>query len=188
MRQPLSPRQRVVVAIAVCAAVVLTPLGVGVASTSLVSIVDPSVSTHKARVTANGAIQSSTWAGVPNGYFNAQAQQFGDGPMALLSVPEGKRLAITQITVSFRGTGVGDEVAIWNLIIPSTDSCGSPPAGKLTVMRVVDVPAINTIQLNWNGPALFTPPPGASKQACLIANVMYAATDQTSVGITGYTY
>lgn len=188
MEQPrrFTGRQITVIVVAICVAVIAAPVGAIAATGSLVNITDPVTASHKARVTAIGALQTTNWAGVPSGYVDTQQGRFGIGGQSLVQTSAGHRLAVTQVTVTANGTGT-TALTLDNWIIPSTGSCANPTAVafSLRVLRTVNLPAGSTVQLTWDGPALYPPSPGTGKKACL--NFVITQTGGGAVvGVTGY--
>jgi hypothetical protein len=160
---------------AICAAVVLTSIGVSVASTKL---------------TNSDAVQTaSAAAGFPAGYFNASKGAGGTGGFnVLLKVPSGKGLAISQMTVeTLGGTGFTSLIASY-YVIPTAGDCAHPVAGsfKQFLLRSFTLPTNSTVGFNWSNPALSGPAPSSGKKGCLGFTITIASAGAGAiVAITG---
>jgi hypothetical protein len=174
-RSPLSGRHRVAVAMAICASVVLTSIGVSVAST---------------RLTNSHAVQAaSAVAGLPAGYFNASKGAGGTvGFNVLLKVPSGKGLAISQITVQMLGGTGSTSLTVNYYVIPTAADWAHPVAGsfKSFLLRTLTLPVNTTLGLNWSNPALSAPAPSSGKKGCLGFTINIASAGAGAiVAVTG---
>jgi hypothetical protein len=192
MEQPrrFTGRQITVMVVAVCVAVIAAPIGAVAATGQLVNITDPVTASHKARVTGLGALQTTNWAGVPSGYVNNEQGRFSSGWIPLVTTTAGHRLAVTQVSLTSIGGSVSTLYYIENWIISSTGSCATPDVGNpsLVILRTAAVPANNSFQLTWSGPALYPPSPGTGKKACFGVTIAPPGDGGARVGVTGYRF
>jgi hypothetical protein len=206
--QRFTGRQITTMVVAAAIAIVAAPVGAIAATGQLINITDPVTAGHKARVNAKGGLAvtardpvsgvqarvtkagaqlAATVAGVASQYLNVEATAYGNGRKALADTVNGQRLAVTQLTISYLGTGTAT-VDLWSWGILSSQTCATATAGSpLDVLRRVYVVGNSTLELTWNGPALLTAKPAAGKRTCFLASIT-GSTNRISFGVTGYTF
>lgn len=201
----LTPRHLVTIVVALSLSAALTPVGVMAATGTLVHISDPVNTARRARVGGSGTLQVEQRAGVAtnavSGNWTADNLQY----FKLAEVTSPRRIAVTEVSVASHGPVSGatyghnyvDVVAY--IQRSGSGACGMPsayvdylvPQGyeKKVLRRVLARNLQQSVQLEWNGPALVAPSAADGKKVCVQLEPALLTTDTTLfIGATGYTF
>ena len=189
MFRSMSSRERVLVTLTVCLALLVVPITALAATGTLINLVDGSNATRIAKVTDAGALQVQMRPGFVGGSFFASGPvSTGTGWKSISNFSNGKAGAVTEITVAMNG-GTGAAVIQLTFIpLPVATSCASPGAAMKFNFRTVVVPTNDTLQLTFNGqpPSMIV---AADKKLCVGMDVLSAPSGSTiRGGFTGYTF
>ena len=201
----LAPRHLVAIVVALSLSAVLTPVGVMAATGTLVNITDPTHSGRRARVSASGTFHVEQRAGVATGAVSAHWTADRLDYFKLLEATGPNRIAITEVSVSAHGPVSGESYGhnyvdvVAYIQRSGTAACRVPsayvdytvPPGyeRKVLRRIVARNQQQTVQLQWNGPALVAPAAAAGKKVCVQLEVWTLSTSTTLyIGATGYRF
>jgi hypothetical protein len=184
---PMTPRERIVITLAVCLTVLVAgPMTVLAATGQLVNIVDPSNAGRQARVTAIGAVQVQARLGIPSGALNFQGTRENSGWVSLGSVLAPNGIAMTELTSYGTGASGIAIVSIQHAAVDDGASCTTPPSSPSLVRRMV-VKVGTTEQLVFPSPIFIAAAP-AGKRRCIFAQVTSVNGTTHYVAVSGYQY
>jgi hypothetical protein len=175
MRERFSNKQIVTMVVAVCAAVVLAPIGVFAATGTLVNIADPSIGSRQARVSSGGGllVESRSYPGANS--FNLNGSRLGLGYINLISTTAPTRIAVTEVTLTGQGPA-GQQEALLEAFVRTTGTagCGGPGTAGYTrfTMRRVAFNNQGTLQVEYNGPPLLLPAGASGQPTCFGVTVI----------------
>ena len=189
MVRRFSNKQVVAMIAGVSAAIVLAPVAVYAAATT-VWLADPTTG-KRARVTNSGSLAVESRAGISTNAFNVQNARLGIGWIPLKSTTLPNRLAITEVTITPQGPA-GSHVfrlETWMRKPGYTASCNSPNLTEFekTVHRQVSTQNYSTIQQVFNGPPLLTPTGAAGRLVCFgVVSIQMPNGSESHVSASGY--
>jgi hypothetical protein len=157
-----------------------------------VTLVDPTYASRQAKVSSSGRVLVDSRAGGLNDSFNVTGSRLGLGYINLLSVTSPTRVAIAEVTLMGQGPAGQQEALIEAYVRTSgTSPCTGPGAPGYTrfTLRRVAYNNEGTIQVQWNGPALFLPVGASGQRTCFwITVISIPSRSATYVGATGYRF
>lgn len=189
-----SSKQVVAMVVAVCAAVVVAPVGVMAATGQLVNIADPGNAGRVARVGAAGTLQVEVRPGVVQNSFSTMHERVTDVlGHTLYEATAPARVALTEATFALRGENSAsvNHVRIYSRVRTSGTASCENGTGWTTpkTLRTVVLRGGNTVQLVFPGPPLISQMPAAGQRVCLaFQQTKWAGTTELDVAVTGYTF
>ena len=192
MRQPMSARERMLLAFMVCVTVLaLGPLTALAATGQLMNIVDSTNAARIAKVTDIGALQVQTRPGIASNSFNARATKVGGGWIQVYEIfSTTKATAVVEATLSSAAaSGVGNYVyRVGYANVSSATACSSVVA-PTSYWRELYLQPGQTLQLTFNGAPMQIGVPAAGRHNCVGVFVYYSPSGgSTSAGVSGYLY
>ena len=189
MTASMTSRERMLVALTVCFALLLVPMTALAATGALMNIVDATNAARVAKVTAAGALQVQARPGFTgDSFFASGPAHTGTGWKRISNFANGKAGAITEITVAMSG-GTGAAVIELTFIpLATSGDCAVPGTAQKFNFRTVVVPTNSTLQLTFDGqpPSMLV---AADKKLCVGMNVLSTPAGSTvRGGFTGYTF
>ena len=189
------PKHVVTMVVAVCAAVVLAPVGVMAATGSLVNVTDPVNAARKAKVGSSGALYVESRAGAVDHSWRNVKQVGGVGTMRALYLEKAPyRAAVTEATFTLDADdpAAWARVRLWSRVQTSGDQpCeGGIGWAASETLKTVGLRAHETVQLAFDGPPLVLPPPRPGLKVCVGASIVEQSAPGTvlDVSVTGYRY
>ena len=188
-----SSKQVVTMVVAVCATVVLAPVGVYAATGQLVNIVDASTG-RAAKVSGNNALVVESRAAQGTNSFNMHGSRYQFGWIGLASTTGPTRLAITELTLAgqFDPVGAAGEVLLEAMVRTSgTSPCNGPGTAGYTryTLKHVWVEARKTLELNFSSQALALPGAASGQPICFGVTYYAGSTNMTIYADgTGYKF
>ena len=193
MRYPMTTRERVLVTLTVCMALVAAPLTALAATGQLVNIVDGSNAANVARVNGTGALAVQTQPGLLTTWATKVATRGSLGWRNLLTYASaGRRIAVLEASFAAAGPAGGMFTAALRMysIGPAPDAtCSDPTAGsnKVILTRTVVVTNGSTVQLDFGANGMPSiEPVGAGSQHCLGFLITQAPASSTLAVGTSY--
>jgi hypothetical protein len=191
-----APKHVVAMVAAVCAAVVLAPVGVMAATGQLVNITDPVTSTRKARVSSDGRLAVDVRAGTSTNQFSFASDPLSGNVFVKLFEATGpRRVALTEVSFASgllnTTNGYAFRATLWAYTRSSgTGACGqNVPGWTGRRLRTVEIPINDSVALNFAGTPLLLPAAASGQPSCLGVYIDRTITNaQMFVGGTGYTY
>lgn len=186
-------KQVVAMVVAVCAAVVLAPVGVLAATGQLVTLVDP-VLDRKVRVGSGGTLQVESRAGSMSGAFSTLHENITDVTgHSVWEVNAPGRIAITEVTLTLRGdnTASTNHVRVYSRVRTSGTASCQNGTGWTTpkTLRTYVVRAGSTVQALFNGPPLVSQAGAAGQRVCIaFQQTKWTGSTELDVGLTGYSF
>lgn len=187
-----SSKQVVTMVAAVCAAVVLAPVGVMAATGQLVNIADGG-NGRLAKVGSSGTVYAETRAGVVDHSFQFYRENLANTGWYPAYEITGKRIAITELTLTARFDSTNySYVKIYTRVRTSgTANCSTGTGWSLPkYLRTALVRGGSTVQLQFNGPPLISATPSSASQKVCIG-ILYqerAGSPTLDVAMIGYTF
>jgi len=189
VRQPMSTRERVLLTLTVCFAIMLVPT-TALAALQIVNIADPANASRVAKVTDVGALQVQTRPGIPVNTINRTVTGTTSGWRPLFQLSSGRNLAVVEMTFGNAGSARQVNIAYYN--IPSTGTCANPTASTgeaLGTLRRLIAPGEATLQVDFSGVPLSVPAAATGRTHCF--GVMMGSGGSGAIleiGVAGYTY
>lgn len=187
MRQPMTTRERVLLALTVCFAIVALPMTALAAVGQLVSIADANNPARVALVTDVGALQVQTRPGIAANSFNKAGSRNSIGWLNLYEGAAGRRLAVVEMTVNFSGAAGTYRVDAGYKVVNTGQSCAITADGG--TLRSLRFTTATTVQLDLSGAPALVGSVATGKKICLgmyVANLPSGA--WLNAGISGYSY
>lgn len=196
-----SARQFVTIVIAICACAFLVPWAASATTGSLVTITDPAMSSHKARVDSTGhllvgdgsgplSIEGATQLAAPSSPFTATAILDVTGPTAvLLAQRRGqRRLAITSITAWDAPNFGSNQVVHYTSYVEKSSTFVCPAApDAIAAGKELDVPLLtvnSALSVAYPSPLIFFGKSSATTTSCLYASSTQVAANSFLVTTT----
>jgi hypothetical protein len=181
--------------VAVCAAVVLAPVGVMAATGTLVNIADPGNAARVARVGSGGTLQVESRAGSVANSFNTFHDNVADFvKTTVYEATAPSRVAVTEATFTLDAVDTSPSVLIE--IYSRVRTSGTAPCSNGTgwseprKLRSVLVRGNDMVQLLFNGPPLISQAAPAGQRTCIGFWTIQTRNGggNVDVGMTGYTF
>jgi hypothetical protein len=191
-----APRHVVAMVVAVCAAVVLAPVGVLAATGQLVNITDPVSGSRQARVSADGRLWVDARAGASSNQFSFASDPLAGNVFVKLFENTGpRRIALTEVSFASgkldTTNGYAFRATLWGLArMSGTAACAlNAPGWTMRRLRTVEVPINDSFALNFDGSPLLVPAAPSGQKTCLGVYIDRTITSSALfVGGSGYTY
>ena len=167
MGQPMSARERMLLAFTVCLALLVIPMTALAATGHLVNIADGTNAARVAKVNDVGGLLVETRPGFTQAV-NNHVGRTGIGWIRLAEIPAGQRIVIVDVSIS----GVSGATGAFQATVDTFDvlpgaSCGSIPSGTVRIpFRRVSVTNPGNTLLNFAGLPLTRVAP-SGKKMCL---------------------
>jgi hypothetical protein len=191
MGQPMSARERMLLAFTVCLALLVIPMTALAATGQLVNIADGTNVARLTKVGEVGALYVETRPGIPSGAVNRLAEKTGTGWLLIHQQSGSRSLAVSEMTFANLSTAGAKTIMIRYYVIGTADSCATPTAAPgvtgADVRRVI-VPNQTTLQLDFTGVPVFVSAPASGKKYCFGIVVSGPTTGVLATGLTGYTF
>lgn len=187
MRQPMTTRERVLITLTVCFALVAVPMTALAAVGQLVNIVDSSNAGRIARVTDVGALQVQTRPGIPTNSFFKNGNRQTVGWLNVHEQSAGRRLAVVELSLNFSGPAGTYSVHVGHKVLNTGQSCDT--AATATNFRTFRFSSATTVQFDFSGAPALIGSVATGKKICLgvlIANLPSGG--YLHAGMSGYSY
>ena len=187
MRQPMTTRERILVTLTVCFALIAVPVTAVAAVGQLVNIADSSNAARIARVTDVGALQVQTRPGIPANSFNRFNSDNATGWLGLHEQSAGRRIAIVEMSLNFSGpSGTYRAYAAYKVMNVGASCANTADGGTLRTFRFTTA---TTIQFDFSGAPVLVGSVATGKKICLgyfIQNLPSGG--YLHAGMSGYSY
>ena len=187
MRQPMTTRERILVTLTVCLALITVPMTALAAVGQLVNIADSTNAARIARVTDVGALQVQTRPGIPTNSFNKSGSRSSVGWLNVHEQSAGRRLAIVELSLNFSGPAGTYRVDAGYKVVNTGESCGIASDGAN--FRSFRFTSATTVQFDFSGAPALVGSVATGKKICLglyVASLPSGA--QLYAGMSGYSY
>ena len=187
MRQPMTTRERVLITLTVCFALIAVPMTAVAAVGQLVNIADSSNEARIARVTDVGALQVQTRPGIPTNSFNRYSSRNSTGWLAIHEQGAGRRIAIVELSLNLSGPSGPYRVDAAYKVVNSGDSCAIASSGG--TLRTFRFTSATTVQFDLGGAPALVGSVATGKKICLgyyIHNIPSGGFLHAAMG--GYSY
>ena len=189
--QPMATRERILLAITACAALLVIPMTALAATGQLINIIDPTNAARAAKVTQVGALQVETRPGIPSDLVYRVANRSGTGWVSLYQVSTGRNYAMAEFSAANMSTAGAKSAQLSWFTIPSSLSCTSfsiSSATATSTIRTVIVPNQSTVVVSFSGVPINVPPAPSGSKQCLGVVVGGPSTGTIQLGTSGYTW
>jgi hypothetical protein len=187
MRQPMTTRERVLITLTVCFALIAVPMTALAAVGQLVNIADSTNASRIAKVTDVGALQVQTRPGIPTNSFNKGGSRGSVGWLNIHEQSAGRRLAVVELSLNFSGPAGTYAAYVGHKVLNTGQSCDLAAAG--TNFRTFRFTTATTVQFDFSGAPALVGSVATGKKICLgVYVVSMPSGAQLHAGMSGYSY
>jgi len=184
----MTTRERVLVTLTVCFALVALPLTAVAAVGQLVSISDPNNGARQALVTDVGALQVQSRPGIPANSFNKFGSRNSVGWLGVHEQAAGRRIAVVEVGINLSGPAGTYRVDAAYKVVNTSDTCGLTGAAGGT-LRSFRFTSPTTVQADFSGAPALVGSVASGKKVCLgFIVVNLPAGSYVHAGMSGYSY
>ena len=188
MRQPMTTRERVLVTLTVCFALVAVPMTTLAAVGQLVSITDPNNAARQALVTDVGALQVQTRPGIPANSFNKYGSRNIEGWLPIREQGPGRRVAVVEMSLNLSGPAGVYRIDANYQVLNTSQACGLTGAAGGT-LRTFRFSSPTTVQFDFSGAPALVGSVATGKKICLGFVVLDLPSGAfVHAGMSGYSY